>query len=101
MPLFRFGESLATKCIPLNNEPCIGRSTLIDLISDDLGYHSFIVGLYRGNGSWDNLNESFHRMCVPTIAKDNLQVFNKIAVINQSKTPMKYISEDIRCKFKG
>ena len=51
MPLLRFGESLATKCIRLNNEPCIARSTLIDLISDDLGYHSFTVGLYRGNGS--------------------------------------------------
>ena len=26
-----FSESLATKCVSLNNEPCMARPTLIDL----------------------------------------------------------------------
>ena len=29
--LLNFSESLATKCMSLNNEPCMNRPTLIDL----------------------------------------------------------------------
>ena len=29
--LLSFSESLATKCVSLNNEPCMARPTLIDL----------------------------------------------------------------------
>ena len=35
----RFGGSLATKCIPLNNGPCSARLTLIDLNSNKLHYY--------------------------------------------------------------
>ena len=36
--LLPFSESLATKCVSLNNEPCITRSTLIDLNPAELNY---------------------------------------------------------------
>ena len=33
--LLGFGESLATKCLPMNSQPCAIRPTLIDLNPDE------------------------------------------------------------------
>ena len=44
--LLRLSESLArdtTQCLFLNNEPCMVRSTLIDLIPVELKYYSFMI----------------------------------------------------------
>ena len=39
--------SVQTKCIPLNNEPCLARPTLIHLNSNELSYYPFKVNLDR------------------------------------------------------
>ena len=38
--LLRFGESLPTKCVPLDNEISMGRPTLMDLNLFELNYYS-------------------------------------------------------------
>ena len=43
--LLSFGGSLATKCMSLNNEPSMVRSTLVDLSPAKLKYFSFLVSL--------------------------------------------------------
>ena len=43
--------SLATKCMSLNNEPCMIRPTLIDLNPVELNYYSFMISLDECNGS--------------------------------------------------
>ena len=40
-----FGGSLATKCISMNNQPCMVRPTVIDLNPDKLFYYPFIISL--------------------------------------------------------
>ena len=53
--LLHFSESLATKCVLLNNEPCMVRSSLIDLNPAELKYYPFIVSLDKCTGSCDVL----------------------------------------------
>ena len=40
-----FSESLATKCVPLRNERCMTRPTLIDLSPFELNYYPFMITL--------------------------------------------------------
>ena len=60
--LLRFRESLATKCVSLNDEPCMVRSTLIDLNPVELKYYPFTISLCKHNG---NCNVLSPRICVP------------------------------------
>ena len=43
--LLSFTRSLVTKCLSLNNVPCLARSTLIDLNPDELHYNPLMVSL--------------------------------------------------------
>ena len=43
--LLSFSEFLATKCVSLNDEPCMIRHTIIDLNSIDLKYYPFMIGI--------------------------------------------------------
>ena len=43
--LLSFSRSIATKCVSLNNEPCITRSTFIDLNPVELDYYLSMIGL--------------------------------------------------------
>ena len=38
-----FSESLATKCLSLNDAPCIAKTTLIDFNPVELKYYLFII----------------------------------------------------------
>ena len=51
MALLSFSESLATKCVSLDNEPCMTKPTLVDLNHIELDYYSFIMNLDKCNGS--------------------------------------------------
>ena len=46
-------ESLATKCVSLNDESCMGRSTLIDLNLIELKYYPFMMSLDECIGSYN------------------------------------------------
>ena len=41
--LLSFSSSLATKCLSLNDEPCMVRPTLIDLNTANLKYYPFVI----------------------------------------------------------
>ena len=57
-----------TICISLNNQPCMTRSTLIDLNPDEynqgLGYYTFTVKLDRCNGSFNTFDDPSGTICV-------------------------------------
>ena len=40
-----FSDSLVTKCLFLSDEPCMVRSTLIDLNPVELKYYSYMISL--------------------------------------------------------
>ena len=43
--LLSFSESFATKCVSLNNGPCMIKPTLVDLNFVKLNYYSFMISL--------------------------------------------------------
>ena len=61
--LLSFSSSLAryrTKCLFLNDEPCMGRPTFINLNTIELKYYPFIISL---NKCTRNRNDSSQNMC--------------------------------------
>ena len=80
-----FRGSLATKCVFMNNQQCSVRPTLIDLYLEELHYYPFILSMSRCDGSCNNIEDPFGRICVK-MEDMNLKVFDMIKWINESKT---------------
>ena len=58
--------------------------------------------LDRCLGSCNTLNDLLHKVCVPNKTEDlNLSVFNILTEINESKTLIKHILCECKCKFGG
>ena len=55
--LLSFKKSLVTKCMPLNDEQCMVRPTLIDVNPVELKYYPFMIGLNKCNGSCNVLKK--------------------------------------------
>ena len=98
--MFKFFKRSFMSSLPqnasLNNEPCLAKPNLSDLNPNKLHYYTFIVSLDRCNGSCNTLDDSFRRIYVP-----NLNAFNMITRINESKTLTKHFSYYCNCKFDG
>ena len=88
-----FIKSSATKCVSLNNEPCMIRPFLINLTHDEIKYYPFLIKLDKYNRNFNPVNDLSMRMCVPSKTKDvNVKVFNMITKGNEAKTPAKHNS---------
>ena len=82
-----------TKIISLNNQPCLARSTLVDLNSNKLYYYQFRVSLSRHSGSCNTFHDFSSKIYVTNKTEDvNLNFFNMITKINESKPLTKYFS---------
>ena len=58
--------------------------------------------LNRCVGNCNTLNELSNKVCVTNKTEDlNLSMFNMITEINESKTLVKYVSCECKCKFDG
>ena len=60
--LLSFSESLATKCVPLNDEPCMTRPTLFYLNPVELKHYLCMINLDKCSGSCNVLSP---KACVP------------------------------------
>ena len=98
--LMTFPGSLATKCMPLNNEPCFISPTLTDLNLVELNYYPFMISLDKCNGICNVADDSSTKICVPSKTKDvNNEVFNMTIIINEAKAFVNHISCDCKRKF--
>ena len=97
--LLSFSSSLAhdqTKCLSLNDAPCMVRPTLIDLNLVDLKYYPFMFSLVNVV----KVVMSYCQKYVPKETKDiNVKTINMITNKNEAKTMTKHISCDCQCKF--
>ena len=92
-----FSESLAKKCLSLNDEPCMVRPTRIDMNPIELKYYPFMISLNKCAG---NCNVLSPKICVPTETKDiNVKAFNTKTNKNEAKAMTEHISWDCKCKF--
>ena len=70
--------------------------------SQGLHYYPSAVNLDRFIGSSNTLNDLYNRICVPNKTDNvNLNVFNLITGIVESKTLTKHISCRCKCKSDG
>ena len=65
--LLTFSESLATKYLFLNDEPCTVRPTLIDMNLIELKYYPFMISLNKCTGSCNVLSS---KICLQNETKD-------------------------------
>ena len=87
--LLSFCSSLATKCVSLNEEPCIARPNLIVLNPVELKYNALMISLDECTG---NCNVFSQNICVSKETKDiNMKAFNIIINKNEAKTMTKHI----------
>ena len=87
--LLSFCSSLATKCVSLNEEPCIARHNLIVLNPVELKYNALMISLDECTG---NCNVFSQNICVSKETKDiNIKAFNIIINKNEAKTMTKHI----------
>ena len=95
--LLSFSISLArdrTKCLLLNDEPCMVRPTLINMNPNELEYYPFI------NKCTGSCNVLSPKICVPKETKDiNVKAFNIITNKDEAKAMIEHISCDCKCKF--
>ena len=95
-----------TKCVSLTNQKCMMEPTLNNLhpneYSQEFQFYSFAVKLDRCVESCNTLNDSSIKVYVPNRAEDlNLSVLNMVTEINETKTWVKHISCECKCKFDG
>ena len=98
--LLSFSSSLACnqrKSLFLDDEPCMVRSTIIDMNPVELKYYTFMVSLNKCTGSYNVLSP---KICVPKDTKDiNVNAFSIITNKNEVKAMAVYISCDCKCKL--
>ena len=91
-----FSGTLPIKCISLN-ESCLVRPVLIDFNPNKRHYNPFMVRLDRRSRNCNTLDDAAGRICVPNKTENvNLNVFNMLTRINESKILTEHISCD--CK---
>ena len=88
--LLSFPESLTTKFVSLNDEPCMVRPILIDLNPVEFKYYPFMINLDKCTGRCNVLSP---KICVPKGTKYiNVKAFNMIAIKNEAKVMTIHIS---------
>ena len=97
--LLSFSKSLApdrTKCLFLNDKPCMVRPTLIDMNPNELKFYPVMINLNECVGSCIVLSP---KICVPKETKDiYVKEFNMIRNKDEAKAMTENISCDCKCK---
>ena len=85
-------RSLASKCVSLNNKPCMVRPTLTDLNPVELNCYAFMISLDKRNGSCYAADNLSTKICIPSKTKGvNVKVVNIIKRMNKAKTLLEHI----------
>ena len=95
--LLRVSKSLATKCLFLNDKPCMVRPTIIDMSPNELNYYPLMISLNKCTGSCNVLSPKIR---VPKETKDiNVEAFSMITNKDETKAMTEHISCDCKWKF--
>ena len=81
--LLSFSESLAAKCLFLNDEPCLVRPILVDMNPVEFKYYPFIISLNKCTESCNGLSP---KTCDIKETKDiNVKLCDTITNNNEAK----------------
>ena len=95
--LLNFSIFLATKCLTLNDEPCLFGPTFIAMNPNVLKYCPLMISLSKCTESCNVLSPN---MCVSKEPKHiHVKAFNMTTNKDKAKAVIEYISSDCKCKF--
>ena len=81
----------------MNNQECKTRTKRIDVNNNEPMFYTFSIKLNKCSGSFDNINDSYTKLCIPDIVKKiNTRVFSLMSWINQTR----HIEWHEICKYK-
>ena len=86
-----------SKCLFLNDEPCMVRSTLIDMNPNELKCYPFMISLNKCTRSCNVLSS---KICLAKKTKDpNVKSFNMVTNRDEALAMTKHVSCDCKCKL--
>ena len=75
------------KCISMNNQKCKIRPEIVNVNSNKPVFYPFSIKTSKCNGSCNNINDPYAKLCVPEVVKNmNIRVFNLMSRSNETKT---------------
>ena len=65
---------------------CKMRPKIVNINSNKPSFYPYSVRINKFSGSYDNINDSYSKMCVPDVVKNiNLRVFNLMSKTNETR----------------
>ena len=75
--LSNLASATSLRCISMNNQACKARPEIINVNSNEPLFYPFSIKMNKCNGSCNNVNDPYAKMCVPDAVKNlNAKVFN-------------------------
>ena len=79
-------STTSLNCISMKNQECKVRPEIINVNSNKPVFYPFSIKTSNCNGSCNNTNDQYERICVPNIIKDlNVKVFNLMSRTNKTR----------------
>ena len=70
----------------MNNQECKIRPEIINVNSDEPVFYPFSIKANKCDGSCNNINDPYAKMCVPDIVKNlNVKVFDLMSRTNETR----------------
>ena len=68
----------------MNNQECKTRTKLVNINNDEPVFYPFSIKVNKCNGSCNNINNPYAKLCVPDVVKNiNVKLFNLMSWSNQ------------------
>ena len=83
----------------MKNEECKVRPEIINVNSNEPVFYPFSIKTSKCNGSCNNINDPYAKICVLNVIKDlNVKVFNLMSITNEARH-IKW-HETCKCKWR-
>ena len=87
-------------CISMKNQECKTRPQVVNVNRDEPVFFPFSIKTSKCNGSCNNINYPYAKMCVPDLVKSlNVKVFNLMSRNNETRHIEWHQTCKCECKF--
>ena len=70
----------------MNNQECKGRPEFVNVNSNEPVFYPFSIKTSKCNGSCNNINDPYAKLCVPDVFKNsNIKLFNLMSKSREVK----------------
>ena len=83
--LSSFTSVNSLSCISMNNQECKVRPQIVNVNSDEPVFFRFSIKTSKCDGSCNNINDPYAKVCVPDVKNLNVKVFNLMSRTNETR----------------